>query len=140
MMIIMNMQNKLYIICFSHHPITNLQPVPEQQSWNLENCKFCKTPEKRLNSQWTHTTEKTDFPTPTPLHRLSMTFMVWNISIGRLGLAAWLCSLPALALLIIIWVRETGRSPSFSATTENISVINIFLLLNPKHSSYWEEN
>jgi len=27
----------------------------------------------------------------------------------------------------------------FLATTENISVINI-LLLNPKHSSYWEEN
>jgi len=28
----------------------------------------------------------------------------------------------------------------FIATTENISVINILLLLNPKHSSYWEEN
>jgi len=26
------------------------------------------------------------------------------------------------------------------ATTKNISVINILLLLNPKHSSYWEEN
>jgi len=41
--------------------------------------------------------------------------MVWNISIGQLGL-------------------------SIIATTENISVINILLVLNPKHSSYWEEN
>jgi len=28
----------------------------------------------------------------------------------------------------------------FIAITENISVINILLILNPKHSSYWEEN
>jgi len=26
------------------------------------------------------------------------------------------------------------------ATTENISVISILLVLNPKHSSYWGEN
>jgi len=26
----MNMQNKLYAIQFSHHPMTNLQPVPKQ--------------------------------------------------------------------------------------------------------------
>jgi len=28
----------------------------------------------------------------------------------------------------------------FLATAENISVLNILLILNPKHSSYWEEN
>jgi len=28
----------------------------------------------------------------------------------------------------------------FLATTENSSVIKILLVLNPKHSSYWEEN
>jgi len=28
----------------------------------------------------------------------------------------------------------------FTATTENISVTNILLVLNSKHSSYWEEN
>jgi len=28
----------------------------------------------------------------------------------------------------------------FIATAENISVINILLVLNPKHISYWEEN
>jgi len=30
--------------------------------------------------------------------------------------------------------------PDFIVTTENISVINILLVLNPKHSSYLEEN
>jgi len=28
----------------------------------------------------------------------------------------------------------------FIATTENISLINIILILSPKHSTYWEEN
>jgi len=28
----------------------------------------------------------------------------------------------------------------FLAMTENISVINILLTLNAKHSNYWEEN
>jgi len=28
----------------------------------------------------------------------------------------------------------------FLATTTNISVINILLVFNPKHSSHWEEN
>jgi len=38
-------------------------------------------------------------PEPTPIHQLSMMSMVWNISIGQLGLSAWLCSLPAPAHL-----------------------------------------
>jgi len=38
---------------------------------------------------------------PTPIHKLSMTSMVWNISIGQLRLAAWLYSLPAPAHLLI---------------------------------------
>ena len=41
-------------------------------------------------------------PWPTPIYKLSMTYMVWNIS--------------------------------------NTSMTNILLLLNPKHSGYWEEN
>jgi len=28
----------------------------------------------------------------------------------------------------------------FLATTKNISVITILLVLNPKHTSYWDEN
>jgi len=41
--------------------------------------------------------EKTGFrerrisaPWPTPMHKLRMMFMVWNISIGQPELAAWL--------------------------------------------------
>jgi len=29
---------------------------------------------------------------------------------------------------------------NFIAKTKKISVINILVILNPKHSSYWEEN
>jgi len=39
--------------------------------------------------------------------------MVWNISFGQHGLAAWLCSLPAPAHLLISWIGETGKSPWF---------------------------
>jgi len=38
-------------------------------------------------------------PQPTPIYRLSMPDMVWNISLGQLGLSAWLCSLKAPASL-----------------------------------------
>jgi len=70
-----------------------------------------------------------------------MMSMVWNISIGQPGLAAQLCSLPVPAHLLISRTWETRKQVlDFIATTENISVINILLLLNPKHSSYWEEN
>jgi len=42
----MSMQNKLYTIQFSHHPMTELQPVSEQQLRNLENSKFHETPQE----------------------------------------------------------------------------------------------
>jgi len=36
-------------------------------------------------------------------------------------------------------VRNYKKVLDFIATAENISVISILLVLNPKHSSYWEE-
>jgi len=69
-----------------------------------------------------------------------MTPMVWNISMGQLG------SLPGRApsqFLHPCSLAEHGRLENvldFIATTKNISVINILLVSNPKHSSYWEEN
>jgi len=47
--------------------------------------------------------EKSRFlpPRPTPTYKLSVTSMLWNIYVGQLGLAAWLCSLPAPAHLLI---------------------------------------
>jgi len=38
---------------------------------------------------------------PAPIHKPSMMSVVWNISTGQLGLAAWLCSLPAPAHLLM---------------------------------------
>jgi len=46
---------------------------------------------------------------PIAIHKVSMMSMVWNISIGRLGLAAWLCSLPAPACLLISQTQEIGE-------------------------------
>jgi len=46
---------------------------------------------------------------PTSVYILSMTSMVWNISLGQLGLAAWLCCLPALVHLIISPTQETEK-------------------------------
>jgi len=54
MIIITNTQNKLYTIKFSHHPMTNLQPVPEQKSQNLEIAdfmNFVKIPKKTVNPE-----------------------------------------------------------------------------------------
>jgi len=45
-----------------------------------------------------------------------MMSMVWNISIGQLGLAAWLCSLPAPAHLLSSWIWGTGKSPWFHSS------------------------
>jgi len=48
---------------------------------------------------------------PTPMYILSMRSVVWNISIGQLELATWLCSLPALVHLLISQSWETEKSP-----------------------------
>jgi len=50
-------------------------------------------------------------PRPTPIYKQSMTSMVCNISTGHLGLAAWLCSLPAPEHLLISQTWETEKSP-----------------------------
>ena len=40
-------------------------------------------------------------PQPTLTYKLSVTSVVWNIPVAQLGLAAWLCSLPAPAHLLV---------------------------------------
>jgi len=65
--------------------------------------------------------------------------MAWNISVGQLGLAAWLCSLLHVSCSFAEY-RRLEKVLDFLATTENIHVFNVFLVLNPKHSSYWEVN
>jgi len=53
--------------------------------------------------------------------------MVWNSSIAQLGLAAWLCSLPALARLLISQTWENKKVLDFIATTKIISVLSALL-------------
>jgi len=66
-----------------------------------------------------------------------MTSMLWNISIGQLGyLSACAPShscTPAHQL-------KLEKVLDFIGMTENINVFSIVVVLNPKHSSYWEEN
>jgi len=50
-------------------------------------------------------------PWRTPIYKLSKTSTVLNISVGQLGLAAWLCSLPAPAPLLSSQTWETEKSP-----------------------------
>jgi len=151
-MIIMNMQNKLYTIQFSYHPMTGSHLVPKQRLQILERADFAifmKFPKKtkllekfREEGMRTHRKEKKiAAPQPTTVYKLSMKSMVWNISIGQLGLAVPGSS-PS-QLLHTSSLAEYGRQENvldFLVTTENISVISILLVLNPKHSSYWEEN
>jgi len=97
---------------------------------------------KRLNSWESLNSRKKRIaaPQPTPIHKLSRTPMVWNISVGQLG---WLSGCAPSQLLHTCSLAEHGKLKevlNFLATAKNISVINILLVLNPKRSSYWEEN
>jgi len=92
-MIIMNMQNKLYRIQFSHHLVTNSQSVPQQRSRTPEITNFAKflkkefeLPDKRRFKP-TEKRRAESFlpPQPTPIHKLSMMSVVWNTPIGQLG-------------------------------------------------------
>jgi len=66
--------------------------------------------------------------------------MVWNVSMAQLG---YLPGCAPSQLPHSCSSTEHGRLEKvldFISTTEHISVTNILLVLNPKHSSYWEEN
>jgi len=52
-------------------------------------------------------------PWPTPFYTVSTTSMAWIISTAQLGLAAWLCSFPVPAHLLISWTWVTGKTPWF---------------------------
>jgi len=79
-------------------------------------------------------------PSPTPIHKLSVMSMVWNISIGHLGYLSGCAPPQPLHTCSSAESEKLEKALDFIATTKNISVINILLALYPKHSSYWEEN
>jgi len=111
----------------------------------LGNCEFHKitknirTPGQvqthRKQRIQTHSKEKYSCPPGQPHSQTEhdihgMEYFHWPA-----GLSVWLCSLPAPAHLLLAEYEKVGKVPDFLATTENISVINILPILNPKHSS-----
>jgi len=128
----MNMHNKQYATNFSHCSTTNSQPVPipKQWLWNpeftdfLHFVKFPWKTELPVKFEFTDKggfklTEKRQYRKripvlwPASIYKLSIMSMVSSISIGQLGLDAWLCSLTASAHLLIISAWETRKSPLF---------------------------
>jgi len=107
-MIIMNMQNKLYTIQFFSPPDDRWSASPRAAIMELGKHEFLEiskrfqTPrQERIQTHRNNKAQKIPAPRPTPIHKLSMMSMVRNISIGQLGLAVWLCSLPDSTYLLI---------------------------------------
>jgi len=80
-----------------------------------------------------------------PCHPL-FRYWAWCLWYGVFPLAS-LGSLPGPAPSRLLHTRSSAEHGKlkikvlhFLATTKNISVINILLILNAKHSSHWEEN
>jgi len=66
--------------------------------------------------------------------------MVWNISIGQLGYLSGCAPSQLLHSCSVAEQEKLEKVLHFRATTVNIGVTNILLVLNSKHSRYLEEN
>jgi len=62
--------------------------------------------------------------------------MVWSISIGQLGYLPGYAPSHLLHTCSLVEHGRLGKVLEFIATAENISVINIHLVLNQKHRRY----
>ena len=71
-------------------------------------------------------------PQPIPIHKLSTTSMVRDISTGQPGLPAWLCSVPAPAHLLISWTWETEKSPWFHSNAWKLPCYQHFPHTKPR--------
>jgi len=129
-MTIMNMQNKLYTMQFFSPP--NDQLTAPQKRFKLP----VKT---GFNSQKRE--EPIAFCSPAnSLHKWSMMPTVWNISTAQLGCLPGCAPSQLLHPCSSAECEKLEKVLDFIATTENITVTNILLVLNSKHSSYREEN
>jgi len=95
----MNMQNKLYATLFFSLP--DDKPASSQAAMT-DLMDFAEFPKKRPNSWKSLNSQKKRIPAPwpTPIHKLSMMSMLWNISTGQLGLS-FCAPFPAPAHLLI---------------------------------------
>jgi len=133
--------------------MTDLQSVPKQRSWNPKRMDFVNF--RKLKK--TELLDKFELPDRRgfKLTEMRKSFLppsqprfidwAWHLWYGVFPLASlgWLFGYAPSQLLHTCSLAVYGRLEKvldFLATTENISVINILLVLNPKHCSYWEEN
>jgi len=65
---------------------------------------------------------------------------VWHIYVDQLGYLSGCTPSQLLHTCSLAEYERLEKVLDFIATAENISVISILLVLNPNHSSYWEEN
>jgi len=71
---------------------------------------------------------------------MGMMSMAWTISTSQVGYLFGHALSQLLHTCSLAEYEKPEKVLDFTATTKNISVINILLILNPKHCSYWEEN
>jgi len=98
----MNMQTSDTQNIFSQRSMCSQSPSSNCKTH--ETCRFHRA-HWTLRTHQTH--GKVSVPQPSPMYILSMTSTIWNISVGQLGLVAWLVSLLALVHLLIGWTWET---------------------------------
>ena len=91
-MIIMNMQSKLYTILFFCPPndwsaVSSQAAIAEPQNREFQgiNEEVWIPRQDRIQILRNERERYLPAPWPTPIHKLSMTSVVWNISIGQLG-------------------------------------------------------
>jgi len=130
--------------------MTNSQSVSKQRLRNPEVadfCEFCKTHKKDQVSENLNSQRREDLNSqkreskiparqPTPIHKLRMKSVVCNTSIGHLGYPSGYAHAQLLLTCSLAEYVKLEKILGFIATTKNLSVVNILLLLNPKHSSY----
>jgi len=114
--------------------------VPEQRLKNHKITNFEKK-FKLLDKRGFEPTEKqqsTELPAPrsTPTPKLSVASMVWNISIHQLDYLYGYVPSQLLHSCSSAEHEKLEEVLDFIATTENISVIIILLILNSTHGSY----
>ena len=150
----MNFKTKLYtaVLSLPYDWFTASPWAATAEPGTLGFHEFHETPPKKQTpgKVWTprqeriqtHGSERERF---LPLGQPLLINWAWRPWYGTFPLASW-GSLPGWApaqLLHTFSWAEQGRLEkvlNFIATTENLSVISILLVLPPKYSSYWEEN
>jgi len=127
----------------SHLLLKNLQTVPKQQQQNLQiSCISLNFP-KNSNS-WEKKVElpvKRFFPPDQPSVLNSACCLRYGIfPLAFLGYLSCYDPSPLLHTYLIAEYGRLEKVLNFLATTKNISVINILVMLNLKYSSYWKQN